>query len=181
MDIEKNWNKAMKNTEIIRSRIKALEIYGDTHVPYVLLSESAINLGDTVVRSGEVLVAKPSLIVPPDNPQFKGFEFEDRQSINENTLINFLLVRGISLPSLMYNNKISSLDVFEGKLSGAIKHYEKILQSQENVKTGLITGPEDCWQFSLLIFICSQIIRDADNDIKKLLDDHRRGSNRKRF
>ncbi len=148
---------------------------GDTHVPYVLLSESSINMGDTVVRKGEVLVQKPSLFIPPNNPQFEGFEFDgesEEETFDQNSLINFLIVRGISLPSLRYDNKTSSLDVYEGKLSKAIKHYEKTLQQKEDVHTGLIAGPEDCWQFSILIFICSQIVKNADQDIKRLLDEY---------
>ncbi|MDP8213538.1 MAG: hypothetical protein P9X22_09690 [Candidatus Zapsychrus exili] len=175
MDIEKFWNKALKNTEIIRSRIQALGVNSETHVPYILLSESTINIGDTIVRKGEVVVEKPSLIVPPHNPQFEGFDFDAEDTVNQNSLINFLLVRGVSIPSLRYDNKTHSLDVFEGKLSAAIKSYKEDLNKQENVKSGLIAGPEDCWQFSLLIFICSQIARNADNDIRKLLEKHKQG------
>ena len=49
MDFEKMWGKALKHTEIIRSRVQTLSTIGDTHVPYVLLSESSINICDTVV------------------------------------------------------------------------------------------------------------------------------------
>jgi len=177
MDFEKLWSKALKHTEIIRSRVQGLSMIGDTHVPYFLLSESSINVGDTVVRKGEVLVQKPSLFIPPNNPQFQGFEFEgedDVKEFDENSFINFLIVRGISLPSLRYDNKTSSLDIFEGKLSQAIKYHQNKLQQQENVQAGLVVGPEDCWQFSVLIFVCSQIIRNADQDIRRLLDEYHR-------
>ncbi len=178
MDIEKYWEKALKQTEIIRSRVQALMTMADTRVPYILLSESSINLGDTVVRKGEVLVQKPALILPPNNPQFKGFELEDAQDINSNQLINFLLVRGVMIPSLKYDNKTHSLDIYEGGLSAAIKHYNTVLQEAENISTGLMAAPEDCWQFSLLIFICTQIAKNADHDIRKLLDEyHKRKKN----
>jgi len=173
MDFEQMWSKALKHTEIIRSRVQSLSMVGETNVPYLLLSESSINLGDTVVRKGEVLVQKPSLFIPPNNPQFQGFDFDkEEEAIDQNSLINFLIVRGISLPSLRYDNRTSSLDIYEGKLSAAIKYHEKILQQQENVHTGLLVGPEDCWQFSILIFICSQVIKNAGQDIKKLLDEY---------
>src|SRR3989338_8943352 len=174
MDIEKAWHKALKNTEIIRSRIQHLMTFQNTQVPYILLSESSINLGDTVVRKGEILVEKPAIILPPNIPQFQGFEFEEQGEPQENSVINFLLVRGITLPSLRYNNVTNSLDVYEGKLSSAIKHYSNILQEQENTNSGLLTGPEDCWQFSVLIFICAQIIRNADIDTKKLLEEYKK-------
>jgi len=173
MDIDKAWKKALESTEIIRSRIKGLMTHSDTHVPYVMLSESTINMGDTVVRKGEIVVKQPALIIPPNNPQFKGFQF-DEDEVDQNSLVNYLLVRGITLPSMNYDNKTHSLDIHEGKLSGAIKSFNQSMQMEENVRSGLIVGPEDCWQFSLLIFICSQIARNADQDIRKLLDDHKK-------
>ncbi len=174
MDFEEMWGRALKHTEIIRSRVKSLSMTGDTHVPYVLLSESSINVGDTVVRKGEVLVQKPSIFVPPNNPKFEGFEFEEEKEFDQTSFINFLIVRGISIPSLRYDNITSSLDVYEGKLSKAIKRYQGTLQQEEDVRTGLLAGPEDCWQFSILIFICAQIVKNADQDIQKLLDEYHR-------
>lgn len=174
MDFDKYWQKALKRTEIVRSRVRALQTSGDTQVAYILLSESTINVGDTVVRRGEVVVTKPSLIVPPHNPQLSGFDWNKDEEVDENSLVNFLLVRGISLPSLRYDNQTSSLDIYEGKMSRALKYYQDLLQREEDVRTGLLTCPEDCWQFALLIFICSQIARNADQDIRKLLDDFHR-------
>ena len=178
MDFEEMWGKALKDTEIIRARVKALSMMGDTSVPYVLLSESSINMGDTVVRKGEVTVRQPSLFIPPNNPQFQGFEFDSEEDeFDETSFINFLIVRGISIPSLRYDNKTSFLAVYEGRLSSAIKHYERTLQRQEDVRTGLLAGPEDCWQFCILIFICSQIIKNADQDIQRLLDEYHKKKN----
>ena len=170
MDLESQWQKALKETEIIRSRVQGLFTFTETQVPYILLSESTVNLGDTVVRSGEVMVEKPSLILPPHLPQFEGFEFDEKNQPQGDQFVNFLLVRGVSLPSLRYNNKTGSLDLYEDKLKSAIRHYKEILQSREDVHTGLIVGPEDCWQFSLLIFICSQVLRNSDADLRGLLD-----------
>lgn len=177
MDFEHMWAKALKHTEIIRTRVQSLSLSGDTHVPYLLLSESSVNVGDTVVRKGEVLVQKPSLYIPPNNPQFKGFEFNDKavgEEFDETSLINFLIVRGISIPSMRYDNTTSSLDVFDGRLSKAVEYHKQLLQRQENVHTGLLVGPEDCWQFSILIFICAQIIKNSDRDIQRLLEEYHR-------
>ena len=175
MDFEKAWNTALQQTEIIRSRVAALQTGKDTRVPYVLLAESSINAGDTVVRKGEVIVDKPALILPPNNPQFKGFDLDDLDAFNEASMINFLLIRGVSWPSFNYDNQTHSLNVFEGGLSSAIKFYNKELQQQENVHTGLIKGPEEYWQFSILIFICSQVAKNANLDIQKLLERHKKG------
>ncbi len=174
MDIEKVWEKALKYTEIIRPRVEPLNTFKTTHLPYVFLAESSVNVGDSVVRKGEVLVEKPSIILPPGSPQLEGFDFKDVSKYQQDTIVNFFLVRGIMFPSLKYNNKTYSLDIFEGRLSKAIEKYSRELQKAENVTSSLIIGPEDCWQFSVLIFVCMQILRSADNDIKKLMNRARR-------
>lgn len=170
MDIHESWEKALKLTEIVRPRVQPLSTFETTQLPYIFLAESIVNHGDTVVRKGSVAVDKPSIILPPYMPQFEGFEFEKKFSNAEDYLTTFLLVRGIKFPSMKYENTVNSLDVFEGKLKRAIDVYTQQLQKQENLSTGLVVGPEDCWQFSVLIFVCSQVLRSAEGDIRKIFD-----------
>ncbi len=177
MDLHEARSKALKHTEIVRARVSALQTFQATQVPYILLSESEVNQGDTVVRRGEVMVDKPSLILPPNIPQLEGFDFKGDHPFDEQEMINFLLIRGISLPSLKYNNTTLRLDIYEGGLDKAVKHYQDELQRQENVASGLLIGPEDVWQFSLLIFICSQIARNTQTDIRRLIDEYKRREN----
>lgn len=170
MNMQDRWEKALKNTQIIRPRVKELLTFATTQLPYMFLAESTVNPGDTVVRKGEILVEKPSLILPDNSPQFEGFEFEEKYHLNQDLFMNFLFVRGVTFPSLKYNNKTQSLDIYEGRLEKAIGFYRDKLQRQENVHTGLISGPEDCWQFSVLIFICTQVAKSAEGDIRKIIE-----------
>ncbi|HXV28339.1 MAG TPA: hypothetical protein VD913_05165 [bacterium] len=173
MDIQSNWEKALKQTEIVRPRVQPLHTFDATQLPYIFLAESLVNAGDTVVRKGEIMVEKPAIILPQNLPQFEGFEFEKEFDSHQDYLSTFFMVRGIKFPSMKYNNKTESLDIHEGKMRQAIELYRNELQRKEDVSTGLLTGPEDCWQFSVLIFICSQIFRQADGDIKRLFDKFR--------
>ncbi len=172
MSIEDFWEKALKKTEIVRPRVQPLLSHAATHLPYICLSESSVNMGDTVVRKGEVMVEKPALILPYQMPHFEGFDFEKDMQFSENTLTNFFLIRGVSFPSMKYNNVTSSIEVQAGNLSKNIEEHKAMLQRNENVHSGLIVGPEDCWQFSVLIFVASQVMRSAEGDIRRLMDDH---------
>ena len=167
------WLKALKHTQIIRSRIKSLRTDDDTPMPYIFLAESMINQGDTVVRKGEVKIQKPSLILPPNMPKFEGFDLESDQRSLPNSVANFFLVRGITLPSYQYNNTTNQIDIFEGRLTKALAYYKDELQRQENVSTGLIIGLEESWQFSVLLYNCTQALKNADQDIKRLLEEFR--------
>ena len=177
MDLQDIWEKALKRTEIVRPRVSPLSVFGPTHLPYIFLAESSVNLGDTVVRKGEVVVEKPSIILPQDFPQFEGFESEQMSAFNLDMLTSFLFVRGVRFPSLRYNNKTDSLDLREGRLQDAVTFYKCELEKQENLNSGLVLGPEDAWQFSILIFIGSQVMRQAEGDIKKLWEDYKKGKN----
>ena len=66
MDIERIWEKALKRTEIIRSRIQPLDTFEATLIPYIFLSESPAGTSGTFVRKGQVLVEKPALVLPPN-------------------------------------------------------------------------------------------------------------------
>ncbi|OGW80768.1 MAG: hypothetical protein A3G33_06555 [Omnitrophica bacterium RIFCSPLOWO2_12_FULL_44_17] len=169
MNLDEAWKKALKQTQILRSRVKPLQTHAATQLPYIFLAASKINVGDTVVRKGEIAVEKPSLILPQNTPQFEGFNFEEDFPAGASLLNSFFLIRGIRFPSYHYNNKIESLDVFEGNPDNAIRKYQDILQKSEDLHTGLIMGAEDCWQFSIIIFICSLILRQAEGDIQGLM------------
>lgn len=174
MNLQDRWEKALKGTEIIRPRLKPLETFSTTQLPYIFLAESAVNTGDSVLRKGEVVVERPALILPSDLPMLQGFEFESQSKFYQEMLTQFLLVRGIRFPSMKYNNKTLSLDIHEGGLSQAVSDFSKLLQREENVSTGLIIGPEDCWQFSVLIFVGMQVQRSVETDLQKLMDEYRK-------
>ena len=170
MDIQDSWEKALKDTKIIRPRAQELQTFSDTDLPYIFLSEALVNAGDTVVRKGEIVVNKPAIILPFNLPQFDGFDFEKEFNFGQDMVTNFLLVRGVAFPSMKYNNKTHSLDIYDGHIEKAISYYSDMLQRQENVHSGLIVGPEDCWQFCVMIFICTQIAKSANSDIRKLFE-----------
>ncbi len=171
MNIQELWEKAIRETKVIRPRLKSLSAHAATELPYIFLAESLVNRGDTVVRKGKISVEKPTLILPHNIPQFEGFDFEKEFNLNQDTVTNFLLIRGIKFPSLKYIHEASSLDVFEGHLKKAAAKFSDELARKEDVDAGLISGADDSWPFSVLIFVCTQVIRSAPNDIKRLFDD----------
>ena len=174
MDIYDAWTNALKQTRIIRPRVQHLQSHEDTALPYVVLSESELGPGDTVVRTGQVTVTRPSLILPPHSPQFKGFRLNKQQPLDANSLTNLFLVRGIQLPSLNYDHESQSLNIFEGDRQRAAAVHLDQLQRREDVHTGLLSGPGACWQFSVLIYVCTQVARNVGRDIERLMDDYRK-------
>ena len=173
MDIDSFWEKALKETEIVRTRLKPLGTFEDTELPYIFLSKSIAGVNDTAVRKGKIIVSKPSIVLPHQIPQLFGFDFE-KLGLSENSVVNFFLLRGLRYPSLKYNNESYSVDIFEKSLSEARKSFATDLERKEDVHTGLVVGPDDVWPFSVMIFIASVVHRAADADLKKLMDKFRK-------
>lgn len=174
MDIEELWDQARRRTEILRMRLQDLSTFEATAIPYIFLAESSVNPGDTVVRKGRVLIERPSIVLPGFSPQLKGFEFEPDLHINDDAVATFLLVRGIHFPSLKYQHQGTSLDLVEGPLQQAVHHVEDQLKRAEDTHTGLVLGPEEAWQFSILFLIGALVVRSTDGDLRRILDEWRK-------
>ena len=174
MDIQELWDQARKRTDILRLRLQDLSSVDATTVPYIFLAESSLNPGDTVVRNGQVIIHRPSIILPNFSPQFEGFEFEDDLQLSPDAVATFLLVRGVQFPSLQYRHQLSTLEIREGSLQQAVNHFTNQLQRAEDTTCGLVVGPEAAWQFSVLLLIGALVVRSADGDLRRILDAWRR-------
>ena len=113
--------------------------------------------------------------MPEHYPVFNGFDFEEDLNVNDDSMRSFLLMRGISLPSLKYSNNTYAVDIFEGSLSAAIEHYKHLLQQQEDIRLGLIIGPDEAWKLSLVIYVASMVSKSAQNDLKAFLENLKKG------
>ena len=170
MEMHELWDQARRRTELLRLRLQELATFDATIVPYVFLAESSLNQGDTVVRRGNVLIERPAIVLPDFTPQFQGFEFDKDFHVSEDAVATFLLLRGIHFPSLKYRHQISSLDLYEGQLTQAIAHFQDQLARAEDIKTGLVVGPEEAWQFSVLLLVGALVVRSAEGDLRRIID-----------
>lgn len=171
MDMQDAWEKATKETEIIRCRRRVLSASRTEVLSYVFLSESEVNLGDTLVRKGKVVVHQPSIMLPKHCPLFQGFDFEKDYGVNNEIVKTFLLVRGVSMPSFEFTNEMAGMDIYEGSLDSATNRFVDEFERREDIDTSLICGPGDCYHFSILVFVAAMVGRSASSDLEKLVND----------
>lgn len=174
MDLSEKWQRAVEETQILQAYPHLLAAENSTTLPYVFLAASEINPGDTVVRKGKVVVDRPLILLPKNNPQFSGFELEQEMETDEDHLSFFLMLRGIHFPSLKYHNEICTMDVFEGDVQKASDQFRFDFDKQDDHVTGLMIGPSCCWQFSVLLYVSTLINRSAASDLQRFLHDLRR-------
>ncbi len=170
IDIEKKWEEAVKKTKIVRSRYNKLETFKKTIVPYVLVNESLVNKGCSVIREGSVEVSPAFIHLPYSEYELLNFKFKETTNYSDEIIKSFLLIRGVRLPSMKYRNTEVKLEVKEKPVDEIIKEYLEYFQRTEDIETGLIISIPDIWQFSLIIYIATLAAKSVDNDIKNFLD-----------
>lgn len=170
MNIEEVWQKALDNTEITRPRVRPLSSSENTEIDYIFLARCQAEAGHTLVKTGKVLVERPSIVLAHNLPQFYGFDFDKDLSLSQDSVINFFLVRGVKFPTLKYNNQTQKQKLLSDDIDKVKAKFSNKLQRSEDVHTGLITGLQDTWQFSVLIFVCCMIAKSLDSDIRKTFE-----------
>ena len=71
---------------------------------------------------------------------------------------------------MKYKNETYNISVYEGNLEKAIGFFSDQLERKEDTHSGLIVGPEDAWQFSVLIYAAAMAARSASSDIEQIIE-----------
>lgn len=161
--------EAVRNTKILRSRKNHLFTFGNTILPYIILANSSINLGNCIIRTGEVVVEKPQILVANDLTSFEGFESEKNDK--ELDQVRFALMsRGILLPQMNYKNSTQRLNVISDKLEVAVEREMNRLEDANDSRTGVIQCNEDTWNLALLHYVLTQIARSSSSNMQEYFE-----------
>lgn len=173
MDLEEKWQRTLEETKIVKFYHPHLASQEATDLPYIFIGASVVNVGDTVIRKGRVIVDRPMIVLPQNMPQFSGFEFEEYGADAKDMQL-FFMVRGINFPSLKYKHESSDIEVVSKEPEAVLDQYRNDLEKEEDFTTGLVYGPVECWQLSILVYIGMLINRSAAKDVERYLNELRK-------
>ena len=165
MEMEEAFKMAQDDTRFIKVRKNLLYTFGATRLPYICLSQSLENSKVIKVRTGEVLADKPQIAVPGEIFSFEGFEETDEKRNDEDLAV--MLARRISMPPSKYVNKADAATDEPGPLDEAIQRVMNRLGNENDVRTGVISAPEQVWGLSILLYVGSQVARSAPSNVQE--------------
>lgn len=170
--LDDHFRRAQKDTVIHRERESTLFTFGSTKLPYVFMAESAINKDDTILRLGEINTDKPMILTGENLPNISGFgdEYEGQEE-----QMRIVLGRGFNFPGLNYRHEGSQLEVVSKSFERVLDEYQNNFEKERNNRTALISGPEDCWALSILIYAAAMTHKSAESNFKDIME--RRGFN----
>lgn len=162
-----------RSTEVIREYQRMLYTFGDMELPYVLVAEHDRLKDRAVVRKGLVLLRKPHVFVPPyfGGPEFKE-GFEHANTIPPEAAYLF---RVMGLPySHITNRHIVEESLEYGSLKSVLEKFDREMEKQEDMETGLIRGIIEGADVSLMRYSVGLVIKSAPGNVAEFFEHMRR-------
>ena len=164
MEMEEAFKLAQEDTKFIKERKNLLYTFGATRLPYICISQDRENADFVTVRSGEVLADKPQIAIPGEMFSFEGFE-ELKEMFEDEPFV--ALARRISIPPSKYVNKAESTERAPAPMSEVIQRVVNKLENDNDVRTGVISAPDQVWSLSVLLYVGSQVARSAQSNVQE--------------
>lgn len=166
MELDDAFKQAEKNTKFVRVRKNLLYTFGSTRLPYICISQLTGDGDYVMIRTGEILADKPQIALPGEMFAFEGFEdFWDEFADGEPVVS---LARRISMPPSKYINKTEGVPEREsGPMAKVVDKVMNRLENDNDVRTGVITAPEEVWGLSVLLYVGSQVARSAQSNVQE--------------
>lgn len=176
MDFQHDWgfddaeslarfHEAWESVEIVRRARYGLFTFGESVLPYYLLSEPEAGQSTVSVARGEVRIERP-MIITPDNapPEISNF-LDDH---DEEMEISHLLSRTANFRHLRFNNEKASPELVSDRLSEVVERIERRLDVEEDDHTAILTAPAGLGGAAVLRYAIEQVIESAPDNVQEL-------------
>lgn len=169
MELDDAFKLAEQDTKFVKVRKNLLYTFGSTRLPYICISQLTGEGDFVMVRSGEILAEKPQIALPGEMFAFEGFEEFWEEFADGEPVVS--LARRISMPPSKYVNKTEGVPSREqGPMGQVVERVMNRLDHENDVRTGVITAPEEVWGLSILLYVGSQVARSAQSNVQEHME-----------
>lgn len=167
------FEECWRATEVIREYQRMLFTFGDMEVPYVLVTEHGRFKDRAVIRKGVVMLQRPQILLPPYYAGLRfqeGFEHADAMPPEA-----AFLLRAMQLPYSQISNRLIASEYMEyGDLKSVLDKFEAEMESQDDTETGLIKGPPEGADISLMRYSLGLAVKSAPGNVREFFEHLRR-------
>ncbi|MCX7935638.1 MAG: hypothetical protein N3A66_10335, partial [Planctomycetota bacterium] len=153
---------------IWRARKHILYTFGDTKLPYIAISESPRDIGDIVIRRGEVIAERPRIAIPGKEHDLccEGFDFGELDS----EAVPVFLMRRMGMPAARYVNKSAATTTERGTIEAIVERTINALDQRNDIRTGVIASPDRFWHLAVLLYAGQQALRSAPANVAEQVE-----------
>ena len=157
--------EAWSSVRIERPVEYGLFTFGDSDLPYYLITTSEKKHSTVAIRRGQVTVSRARIITPENmHPEFRNF-FENEEDIG---FIQFLMSRTAAFSNLKFSNTSGPEQIVTDTVEEAVARLNVQLDDQEEDRTAILSAPAAMAGFAVLKYASDRVISSAPGNISEL-------------
>lgn len=159
------FKNAWSSVRIERAAEYGLFTFGDSELPYYLVTSSDDNDRLVKVRKGKVTISRARIITPDSmHPDLRDF-FEE----NEDTgLISFLMSRTAAFSNLKLANESGQDRIVTDTVAEAVAKLNQQLDAEEENQVGILSAPAELGRFAVFRYASEKVLSSAPDNIQEM-------------
>ena len=164
-DQERYFRRMWDAIQVARPVHYALFTFGESLLPYFLVSEAGEEEVTVSITKGEVKIDRP-LIVTADNarPEFQNF-FDNAE---EEGIVDFLLARSAAFSHLKFANRSGPQKIVSDSVEEAVARLNRQLDDEEEDRTAILIAPAELRGVAVLKYTAERVWSSAADNVQEL-------------
>ena len=143
----------------------SLFTFGDSDLPYFLVTPANEEDRTVSVRQGQVTISRPRIITADNiRPEFRNF-FENT---DETGAVEFMLSRTAAFSNLKLSNHQGSEQIVTDTVAEAVDQLNRRLDSEEADHTAILSAPARLAGFALFKYASERVFSSAQDNLQEL-------------
>jgi len=162
---EQHFRRMWDAVRIERIVTYSLFTFGDSDLPYFLVTSKGNDDATVSVRQGQITVSRARIITPDSmRPEFRDF-FEENEDAG---FAEFLMARSAAFSNLKLSNHQGSERIVTDTVEEAVDRLNTQLDADEEDRVAILTAPPGLAGFALLKYASERITESAPDNLNEL-------------
>ncbi|QDU79360.1 hypothetical protein Pla110_10680 [Polystyrenella longa] len=162
---ERKFKELWDSVRIERSVPYTLFTFGDSDLPYYLVTGDDKPGSLVKLARGEVKISRPKIITPyTAHPQFENFFENDL----EEEFIQFLMTRSAAFSNLKLTNQVGSEEIVSDQVEEVVDRINQKLDKEEEDRVAILSAPAGLSNFAVLKYTTERVMESASGNLQEL-------------
>lgn len=162
---EQHFRRIWESVRIERRVSYSLFTFGDSDLPYFLITPQTDTEETVRIREGQITVSRARIITPDSmQPEFRDF-FEEHEDLG---FADFLMSRSAAFSNLKLSNQRGSEKLVTDTVEEAVDRLNQKLDSEEEDRVAILTAPVGLAGVALLKYASERISESATDNLNEL-------------